>query len=95
MEGFLDYLEDMSEGKFRVFQIVVGLLSAFGGGCCILFLGNTETEFNSFGLAGALVLCGGLPTLFRAKLTRSTDYLRWSIIAGLVIMLGVYIALRF
>ena len=95
LEQINDWVDDLSNGKFIALQILVGLASAIGGGCCILFLGNNETDFNSFGLAGAFVLCGGLPTLIRSRIERPTPWFRWSIIAGLVIMLGVYALVRF
>ena len=60
MDQLNTFLEDLSEGKFILFQVLVGLLAAFGGGCCILFLGNSETEFNSFGLAGACIAMGSI-----------------------------------
>ena len=47
------------------------------------------------GLAAALVLCGGLPTLIRSRIERPTPWLRGAIIGGLVAALGIYVVMRF
>ena len=44
---------------------------------------------------GALVLCGGLPTLIRSRIERPTPWLRGAIIGGLVVALGIYVVMRF
>lgn len=66
-----------------------------GGGYCILRFGNDGEHFNSLGLAAALVLCGGLPTLIRSRIERPTPWLRGAIIGGLVVALGIYVVMRF
>lgn len=70
-------------------------LLAAGGGYCILRFGNDGEHFNSLGLAAALVLCGGLPTLIRSRIERPTPWLRGAIIGGLVAALGIYVVMRF
>lgn len=95
MEQINDFLDHLSKGKFIALQVIVGLLIAVAGGCCVLFLDGGDAAFNSYGLAGALIICGGLPTLLRTKIQRATPWLRWSIIGGLVIYLGVYVCIRF
>ena len=57
--------------------------------------GNDGEHFNSLGLAAALVLCGGLPTLIRSRIERPTPWLRGAIIGGLVAALGIYVVMRF
>lgn len=69
--------------------------SGSGGGYCILRFGNDGEHFNSLGLAAALVLCGGLPTLIRSRIERPTPWLRCAIIGGLVVALGIYVVMRF
>lgn len=95
MERINEYLNTRSQCEFILLQTISGFFLAAMGGCCILFLGNKDADFNSYGLAAALILCGGLPTLLREKIERPTPWLRWSIIAGLVIFLGTYVGLRF
>lgn len=59
-------IANVPERIFILAQLALGLLLAAGGGYCILRFGNDGEHFNSLGLAAALVLCGGLPTLIRA-----------------------------
>lgn len=58
-------IANVPERIFILAQLALGLLLAAGGGYCILRFGNDGEHFNSLGLAAALVLCGGLPTLIR------------------------------
>ena len=59
-------IANVPERIFILAQLALGLLLAAGGGYCILRFGNDGEHFNSLGLAAALVLCGGLPTLSAA-----------------------------
>ena len=85
-------IANVPERIFILAQLALGLLLAAGGGYCILRFGNDGEHFNSLGLAAALVLCGGLPTLIRS---RPTPWLRGAIIGGLVAALGIYVVMRF
>lgn len=84
----------MPERCFLLLQWLLGLLLAGAGGCCILFLGNSSEKFNSFGLAGAFVVCGGLPPLLRRRVERPMPWLHRAMIAGLIGMLLIYAAIR-
>ena len=84
-------IANVPERIFILAQLALGLLLAAGGGYCILRFGNDGEHFNSLGLAAALVLCGGLPTLIE----RPTPWLRGAIIGGLVAALGIYVVMRF
>lgn len=95
MNQINDYLDQLSNGAFVTLQVIAGLLIAAAGGCCILFLDGSDADFNSYGLAGALITCGGFPTLLRSKIHRPTPWFRWSIIGGLVIYLAIYVSIRF
>lgn len=95
MEQINERLSQMSKTAFILLQIVCGIAIAVAGGCCILFLGNNETEFNSIGLAAAFVICGGFTTFVRSKIERPTPWMRWSIIVGLLAVLGIYIFVKF
>lgn len=95
MDEINERLSGMSNAAFAFLQIVCGLVIAVAGGCCILFLGNNETEFNSIGLAAAFVICGGFSTFLRSKIQRPTPWFRWSIVIGLVAILGIYIFVKF
>lgn len=68
---------------------------AAGGGYCILRFGNDGEHFNSLGLAAALVLCGGLPTLTAAASSVRRRGCAAAIIGGLVAALGIYVVMRF
>ena len=63
-------IANVPERIFILAQLALGLLLAAGGGYCILRFGNDGEHFNSLGLAAALVLCGGLPTLIRSRIVR-------------------------
>ena len=63
-------IANVPERIFILAQLALGLLLAAGGGYCILRFGNDGEHFNSLGLAAALVLCGGLPTLIRSRIER-------------------------
>mgnify|MGYP000022045904 CR=1 FL=1 len=63
-------IANVPERIFILAQLALGLLLAAGGGYCILRFGNDGEHFNSLGLAAALVLCGGLPTLIRRPQNR-------------------------
>ena len=69
-------IANVPERIFILAQLALGLLLAAGGGYCILRFGNDGEHFNSLGLAAALVLCGGLPTLIRSRIERPTPWLR-------------------
>mgnify|MGYP006968818547 CR=1 FL=1 len=83
-------IANVPERIFILAQLALGLLLAAGGG-----YGNDGEHFNSLGLAAALVLCGGLPTLIRSRIERPTPWLRGAIIGGLVVALGIYVVMRF
>lgn len=88
-------IANVPERIFILVQLALGLLLAAGGGYCILRFGNDGEHFNSLGLAAALVLCGGLPTLIRSRIERPTPWLRGAIIGGLVVALGIYVVMCF
>lgn len=83
-----DKLQKMSERSFLIFQIVLALLLAAIGSFCILFVGNdSDSEsLNTLGLAAAVIVCAGIPSLLRKWIDRPMEKLNQILVAAVVII---------
>lgn len=89
-------LNAMKKNHFLILQIVIAVVLASLGSACILFLNNNaEDALNTMGLAGALILCGGVPMLLNREIERPMKRLNLFIVVTIVVILGIYVLMRF
>ena len=96
MNKLNERINGLSEGQFTALQAILAIVLAILGSVCILFLDNNEGEaLNTVGLAGALILCGGLPMLMARGIERPMRRLNLFLLVALVVILLGYVLIRF